>query len=167
MSIRARHALTIDEVDFCKRFGAGLLAAEAYRRSFLDVRRRVTYERAHEGEADVEVPSKEVSRRASRLIKESHIKAYLVEMEENESQTARTVLFDQARFGDDPSAMRAAKEIFDREDKLGIRDAVMQFWDITRQAGAEIVVPLPTHCNSCGAQIEVSVPVGEMFPEAN
>jgi hypothetical protein len=167
MSISAKHALSREELNYCKRRAAGLANATSYRRAFLREYKGQTYEREddpkNKDNPPMPLPSKEVSRRAGQLAKQDHIVAYLAELEEGPSERARSVLEEQALWAEDSPAMRAAQTILQEEDKLGIRDAVDQFWAITVKAGADIVVPLPTHCHACGVQLEVTVKAEEMF----
>ncbi len=189
--INPKHALTKQEREFCKihlALGAHAGdAAETYRRAFL--RKRGSDGKWYEpGEGQLSkedidgyatITPKEVSRRANTLLKREHIRAYLDELKRPVGDHARSVLADQAMFGNDPTARRAAEQILAQEDKHGFRGAVERFIDILCEIGAEIEVPLPTrfqktirHTCECGEQIVIELdeplfvraPLVEMFP---
>lgn len=170
----AKHALTSEELKFCRVYLAmgETNAAEAWRRAFPNL----AFPKSDDGSDAEPLASKEVSRRANQLLKADHIQRYIAELKRPTSEHARGVLADQILTGDDQQALRAAQRALDEEDKLGFRDAVDRFWEVTAEAGAEIVVPLPGEasgdvtCPDCYRRfratlpVEVVVPVAEMFP---
>ena len=157
--ILARHALTIEELDFCKHVAAGLNYTEAYRRSHFKDPETGRYRK---GNPDIPEP-KTANREAKQLLDQEHIQAHLEELKNTAGEHARLVLEDQAKFGVDSSARSAAEKILAAEDKMGFRDAVSQWASIIAEIGADIVVPLPDRCPHCQGQIEVSVPASMMF----
>lgn len=166
--LRARHALNLEELAFCRVYSAlgETNAAEAYRRSFLA-----------EVPEDEHPPAKEISRRAKQLAERDHIRRYLDELNLSASEHARTTLEEQAKLGVGREAASAAAKILDQEDKLGLRDATLQWAAILVEAGADVVVPLPGRfqrdvvCRHCGETthvdepLEVSFDLGEMFSQ--
>lgn len=149
--ISPRHALTDDEIDFCRRYKAGLSAAEAFRRAFYT--------------DDSPPPPKTIAKQAAALLKREHIQSYLEEIEGSTSDHARGVLAEQVLFGDPNAARRAAEEVLKQEDKVGFRDAVERWADIMREVGAEIEVPLPADCPHCGEPLYATAQFAEMFPK--
>jgi hypothetical protein len=144
--ISAKHALTKEELDFCKKYLAGLPAATAYRRAF--------FPKLDDG--DPELPdSKKRSQRAHDLLKQDYIKRYLTEVGEAAAgDNARTLLAERALFDDD---RMAAEKILEQEDKLGMQDAFERWAEVMCAIGTEVVVPVP-------GGGEVVFPLREMFP---
>jgi hypothetical protein len=157
--ISARHALTDQEFDFCRKHLGGLKPATAYRRAFLvEAKDGMTYASLDAqgngvGEA---IPSKEVSRRANILLEQDHITAFLTSMDKTAGEHARSVLLEQALFeGDRGSAVK----ILEDEDKMGARDDY-EYWAMVMCAiGAEVVITID---ESTG---EIVVPMKALFPQ--
>jgi hypothetical protein len=153
--ISHRHACSDEELAFCKQIAGGLPAATAFGRVFLKERRKGNRVERYEPEdyehlkrnpqADVTaVPAKEVSRRANLMLAQEHVKGYLAELTGSDpGDRAREVLTEQALFGDDTAARRAAEKILEGEDKMGMRDAYEQWAMVMCAIGAEVVVPIP------------------------
>jgi hypothetical protein len=155
-TVSARHALTEQEFDFCKRHLAGLPAATAYRRAFFIEKGGVTYESiAPNGDGENEVSSKEVSRRASTLLTQDHIQAYLAEITNPAGDQARAVLLEKAVFDGD---RQAAQSVVDQEDKHNLRDAYEHWAMVMCAIGTEVVVDVPG-----GGQ--VIMPMKALFPQ--
>lgn len=155
-SISARHALTDQEMEFCKIYaGFGYTShTDAYRRSFFPPRKNNDgYLQAH---PDLPSP-KEANRLAKLLLDKPHIQAFLEELKAPAGDRARDVLTEQAHFGSDQIARQAAVKILEDEDRLGFRDAVEQWTTLMCAIGTEVVVPLP-------GGGEVAFPLREMFP---
>lgn len=146
--INPKHALTIEELNFCKVYLAfgEKNAAEAYRRSFFA------------GRVKEAPPPKECSKQATRLLSQDYIAAYIAEIQKTVSDHARQTLSDQVMFGDDGVARRAAEMILADEDKLGFRDAAEKWAQIMCAIGAEVVYPLD-------AGHEIAFPLKAMFPQ--
>lgn len=177
--VSARHALLDDEIKFVRMWLAlgEKNATEAYRRAFLVQDGNQWFKRGAKGErSGAPVTSRWITKEASVLLKKDHIQRYVAELKAPASDTARSTLVEQVRFGDSQEALRAANRILDDEDKLGFRDAAEMWADIMCEVGAEVVVPLPGKveddviCPNCfethhvELPIEVSVPMGDMFP---
>ena len=156
--ISARHALTEQELDFCKRYEAmgRKNHTEAYRRAFWP-RYKDSDGRWVLPEHQDLPPPKEVSRRATRLLDQDYILAYLEELRQTAGDRARDVLSEQVQFEVGRPAAQAAAQILQQEDKLGFRDAVEKYAEIMSAIGAEVVVPAP-------GGGEVSFPLREMYP---
>ena len=184
--ISTKHALTRQELVFCKIYVAFGFAnhSDAYRRSFMERRRDGNYVAPpRRGMTPDEldkidpITTKEVNRRGKYLLSQDHIKSYIQEIGKPAGDHARDVLIEQAMFGDKLDARRAAEKILEQEDKLGFRDAVSRFWEISCEIGAEIEVPLPHEvtgtvtCPHCTQGHEVTLPLRlrapaeEMFPQ--
>jgi hypothetical protein len=178
--VSARHALTNDEVRFCRMFMAfgEKNMTEAYARSFLVIEGKEAYHRDERGKrTGLPVPRKEISREGALVLRKEHIQRYIAELKSTPSEAARDTLSDHVRFGDPTDALRAANRILDDEDKLGFRDAAEKWAEIMCEVGAEVVVPLPgkvkgsVYCPHCFAQhdvelaIEATVPMAKMFPK--
>ena len=170
--ISAKHALTPEEIEFCKVFiGFGSKNhTEAYRRAFLKRRPDSTYAERWEAGTDPdlilalpEVSPKDVTRRAKAVLKQDHIERYLEEILRPPGDEARSVLADQARFGSEGASRKAAEEILKQEDKLGFREAVDRWAEIMVEIGAEVEVPLPHDCPHCGKGLYASVLFADMF----
>lgn len=148
--INPKHALTLEELQFCKVYLAfgEKNAAEAYRRAF----------HANEERDGPPPPPKECSKRAARLLAQDYITAYIEEIQKTVSDHARQALADQVMFGDDTVARRAAERIFEMEDKLGFRDAAEKWAEVMCAIGAEVVYPLD------GGH-EIAFPLKAMFPQ--
>jgi hypothetical protein len=157
-TVSSRHALSDQEFDFCKRHLAGLPAATAYRRAFLkETGTGATFASldANGNGVGPELDSKEVSRRASTLLKQDYIKAYLAEIANPAGDHARGVLLEKALFEGD---RMAAQTILDQEDKLGARDAYEHWATVMCAIGTEVVVDLP-------GGGEAVVPLKGLFPQ--
>ena len=157
--ISTEHALTSKEVEFCKVYVAFGYKnhTDAYRRAFCIVRQDSTFvEPPAPHMSDQEIRSlptmlpKEMNRKASTLLKQDHILAYIDEIAKSAGDHARRVIADTARFGKPSERMRAADAILAAEDKLGQRDAVERWVEILCEVGADIEVPLPHECPHCG-----------------
>ena len=172
-AVSAKHALTENEVDFCRRFSSfGFKnAPDAYRRSFLvfnedeDDYEKLWCEKRFDGRPGKHVTGKETRSRAALLLRLDYIQNYLEEIKKPAGEHARSVLADQVRFGEDSEARRAAEGILAQEEKYGINDAVIIWANLLRDIGAEVVVPVPDRCPSCGAGIEISTSFESVFPK--
>lgn len=156
-------------------------SAEAYRRSFLHVDEfGDCFDRAPDGgpRKDAKpLTAREVSKRATALLRQEHIGRYLKELRKSGSERAREVLEEQAFFGEDSDARRAAEKILENEDRMGMRRASEKWAEHMSAIGAEVVVPLPSsvtvegNCQDCGRpyrhekRLEASFPVAQMFPD--
>lgn len=160
-------------------------ASEAYRRSFL---RKNAMGEWIDAPRDCELSPDQlkqvapalpdiVGRRAIALLKQSHIQDTLRELERSPSELARKTLTDQILFGSEREKIKAMERVWTDEDKLGFRDAVEKFWEISCEVGTEVVIPLGTitrtvHCAHCkkSSQVEIDLsveaPVGD-FIRAN
>jgi hypothetical protein len=184
--ISSKHALTRQELIFCKIYVAFGFTnhSDAYRRAFMERRADGQYVApprtgmtADQLDAIEPITTKEINRRGKHLLSQDHIKAYIEEIGKPAGDHARGVLAEQAMFGAKAEALRAADKILEQEDKLGFRDAVTRFWEISCEIGAEVEVPLPhdvtgkVTCPHCAEGHEVTlplrvlVPVEEMFPQ--
>lgn len=155
--ISVRHALDPDELEFCRIYAAFGYQnhTEAYRRAFFPKIRDETGKRVEHPEMPT---AKNVNAAARRLLDTAHIQAYLEELRTSTGEIARDVLRDHAQFGDDQASARAAIKILEQEDKLGARDATLQWAELMCAIGTEVVVPLP-------GGSEVSVPFSTMLPQ--
>jgi len=157
-TVSARHALTDQEFDFCKRYLAGLPAATAYRRAFLREdgfgKTFAALDSKLNG-IEPEIDSKEVSRRASSLLKQDYIQAYLTEITNPAGDQARAVLLEKAVFDGD---RQAAQSVVDQEDKHNLRDAYEHWGMVMCAIGTEVVVDVPG-----GGQ--VIMPMKALFPQ--
>lgn len=156
--VSARHALTDLEFEFCKRHLAGLPAATAYRRTFLaEAADGKTYASVDATGAGVGKPihSKEVSRRASILLAQEHVQAYLGEITSPAGDRARGVLLEKAMFDGD---RMAAQAVLEDEDKAGARDAVEHWAHIMCAIGTEVVIDVP-------GRGEIALPMKALFPQ--
>lgn len=176
--INPRHALTEDEERFCRIFAAFGFAnrSEAYRRAYLvpigdEWYRREEVVRVEDGSLRAAkgarpLSPKQVEKLSAALVAKQHIAAYLEELRKPTSDHARQVLADQVLFGDATAARRAAERILELEDKLGFRDAAMQWAHIMCEAGATVAVPLPTVCPECHTPLEVEFDLKDLFPDS-
>lgn len=171
--ISPRHALTEQEASFCRIYVAfgEENQAEAYRRSHMVQRKDGEWvlpprpgSTADVVESLDPLSTKEVSRRAGIMLKQSHIKAYIKEIGSPPGDTARGVIGEQALFGDDGAQRKAAEMILSQEDKLGFKNAVDRWVEILTEIGAEIEVPLPAKCPHCKGPLSAKTLFKRMFP---
>ena len=157
-TVSARHALNDQEFDFCKKYLARLPAATAYRRAFLredGFGKTFAALDSRLNGVGPEIDSKEVSRRASALLKQDYIQAYLTEITNPAGDQARGALLEHAVFEGD---RQAAIAVLADEDKLGARDAYEHWATIMCAIGTEVVVDLP-------GGGEIAVPLKGLFPQ--
>jgi hypothetical protein len=179
--ISSKHALTGQELMFCKIYVAFGFTnhSDAYRRAFMVSNKSGKYVvpprpgmTTDELDALEPITTKEVNRRGKHLLSQDHIAAYIEEIGKPAGDHARGVLVEQAMFGAKGDALRAADKILEQEDKLGFRDAVTRFWEISIEIGAEVEVPLPHNvsgfvtCPHCAEGHEVTLPLKARVPVA-
>jgi hypothetical protein len=165
--VDVRHALTEREFDFCRIYAAfgEKNAAEAYRRSYCVQVGEDWVEKDSAGKAVVDaqgnhkaLDSKEVSKRASAILKLDHIAKFMEKLRDGTGEHARAALADQVLFASDENQrLKAAQRVLDDEDKLGFRDAADAWAERMCAIGAEVVVPVP-------GGGEVAFHAREMFP---
>lgn len=118
------------------------------------------WRRAHN---DDTISAKECARLLNGALKRPMIAAYIAELRQPDNDAARAAMAQEVKTGG-RGALRAAEKILEDEDKLGFRDAVVEWARIMCEVGAEIEVPLPTTCQSCGAAQRITVPMADLFP---
>jgi hypothetical protein len=157
--ISVRRSLTDEEVKFCVTYsGFGEKnATEAYRRGFPEECYNYDAERGrYQRNVEILDPGN-VQARASRLLKQQHIIAFLQEMRGSRGDHARSAIADEALLGNGAAQLKAAERVLELESDLGFQEDVERFWEISASIGDEVVVPVPN-----GG--EVIIPVKEMFP---
>jgi hypothetical protein len=164
--ISPRHALTSQELGFCKIYAANSYKrpGDAYRQSFM--------ERNLEGEW-VEPPrpdltrdeilglkplaANQINKKANNLLKQDKIRDYVDWLSARPGDIAQNAITEQALFGEQSVQMRAAETLLDLEDKLSKKDDFERWAEIMCQVGTEVVVDL-------GGGKETVFPLSEFFP---
>lgn len=160
--ISAKHACSADELNFCRIHIAmrEANANEAFRRAFT----KDCFEEADDGSLKEKLTAREVGKRVEALLKRRHVIEYLEELRTTlPGEQARAALIDAVLFGDGEQ-VSAAEKLLKQEDKLGTREATMEWAALMCAIGAEVVVPLPVQCGRCGEPFESAVPMGTLIP---
>ena len=185
--LSSRHALTAQEIEFCKAFSAG---GESrldlhYTRAFLILRPGNRDEGIERGYVEPTIPLDgltvaqrfealnrlplvevaEIKARARAKLRDPLIKKFLKELEQSPTMVAEQALFEQALLGDEKDARGASTKILELDQRANRRDDIYFLADVLDQAGFEVVVDLPTEvrkdviCPACGHAQHVVFPV--------
>ncbi len=185
--LSAKHALTPQEVEFCKYYAAsGIERIDlCYQRAFLILRpgdpshgisrcwvepnvpmqSLTAAQRIEVLNALPEVTKMQIVGRAREKLKDPMIQRYLEELTQSPITVAEQVLLEQAQLGDEKDARGAAVKILELDQRSNRRDDIFFLAQVLDEAGFEVVVELPQEvrrdvtCPECGHTRHMAFPV--------
>ena len=165
--INPKYALSAGEIDFCKKYAAlgYKKSAEAYRRAFMKKNAEGGYvdppqEKMTNEELNNLEPltARQIDKKSQTLLLQDRIIGYLDSLSNKAGDVAYRVFHEQALFGEDSEAMRAADHLLKLEDQHALRDDFEKWAEVMCSIGTEVVVPLE-------GGTEVVFPLRAMFPD--